>query len=143
MVYASLGASLATMTSLAVLGGLLFDSLSFNPPGISIIPLFLAGSIIFSIRTIILREQFYARFVLGMTASAFVPALTMLMLLNTTRAPLIGWGTLWQWLVLTLGGGLLTPVVFWTLDLVQRALIYHPAAETSFRPDREIRRGRN
>jgi hypothetical protein len=65
------------------------------------------------------------------------------MLLNTTRAPLIGWGTLWQWLVLTLGGGLLTPVVFWTLDLVQRALIYHPAAETSFRPDREIRRGRN
>jgi hypothetical protein len=38
---------------------------------------------------------------------------------------------------------LLTPVVFWTLDLVQRALIYHPAAETSFRPDREIRRGRN
>src|SRR5262249_28544237 len=68
MVYASLAASLATMTSLAILGGLMFDSLSYNPPGISMIPLFLAGMMIFSIRTIVLREQYYARFVLGTTA---------------------------------------------------------------------------
>jgi rod shape-determining protein MreD len=143
MVYASLRTSLATMTTLAVFGGLCFDSLSANPLGVSVLPLFLIGFMIYPRRGLILREEYYARFVLGLVASAVVPLLTLLFMLSTRRTPILGWGTVWQWLVMALGGGLFTPVCFWLLDWLNRALTYRPVFQTSFRPDREIRRGRN
>lgn len=143
MVCASLGSDIVTVTLLAVLGGLWFDTLSANPLGISILPLFLVGFLIYPRRSLILREQAYARFVLGAGASALAPLLTMLMLLSTRQPLNLGWGTLWQWFVVSLGGGLLTPVCCWAIDGLHRALTYRPVGETSFRADREIRRGRN
>jgi cell shape-determining protein MreD len=142
MFYAGLSVSVGEMTTLALLGGLWFDSLSANPLGISILPLFLIGFATHWYRGLILREQVFAQFTLGLAASAVAPVLTLLLLLNTDRQPLLGWGTLWQWLVMTVGGGLMTPVWFWLLDRVTRALSYRPFTETSFRTDREIKRGR-
>ena len=66
MVYAALSSGLLTMTSLAVLGGLWFDTLSANPLGVSIMPLFLVGFLIFLRRDLILRGQLFAQFVLGL-----------------------------------------------------------------------------
>ena len=43
MVYASLTGGLATVCLLAVLGGLGFDSLSANPLGVTVLPLFVIG----------------------------------------------------------------------------------------------------
>jgi rod shape-determining protein MreD len=143
IVYASLSSDIVTMSLVAVLGGLWFDALSANPLGISILPLFAAGFLIYPRRMLIVRDQFYARFVLGLGASALVPFLTLLVLLSMRRTPLLGWITLWQWFVMSLGGALLTPVCFWLFDALNRALTYLPVAESSFRPDREIRRGRN
>jgi hypothetical protein len=143
MVYASLSSDLVTMSLLAVLGGLWFDSLSANPFGITILPLFFAGFIIYSRRGLIVQEQYYARFVLGLGATALVLVLTLLMQLSARHMPLFGWGTLWQWLVMSIGGGLLTPACFGVLGRLNHALTYRPIPENSFRPDREIRRGRN
>jgi hypothetical protein len=143
VVYASLGCDLVTMSLVAALGGLWFDTLSANPLGISILPLFTVGFLIYPRRGLILREQYYARFVLGTSASALVPLLTLLLLLSMRETPLLGWGTVWQWLVMSLGGGLMTPALFWLFDALNSALSYLPVAESSFRPDREIRRGRN
>jgi rod shape-determining protein MreD len=143
VVYASLSSDFVTVVLVAVLGGLCFDSLSVNPLGISILPLFVVGFFIYPRRGLILRDEFYARFVLGLGASAIVPLLTLLLLLSTHHAPLVGWGTLWILIVMSMGGGLLTPVCFWLFDAFTRALSYLPVAESSFRPDREIRRGRN
>lgn len=143
VVYASLGCDLVTMCLVAVLGGLWFDALSANPIGVSILPLFAVGFLIYPRRGLILREEFYARFVLGTAASAVVPLLTLLLLLSMRETPLLGWGTVWQWLVMSVGGGLMTPALFWMFDTLTRALSYLPVAESSFRPDREIRRGRN
>ena len=143
VVYASLSSNIVTLSLVAVLGGLWFDALSQNPLGISILPLFIAGFLIYPRRGLIMRDQFYARFVLGLGASAMVPVLTLLLLLSARRSPPVGWGTIWQLLVMCLGGGLLTPVCFWLLDALTRALSYLPVAESSFRADREIRRGRN
>ncbi len=142
MVYASLSSGLLTIILLSVLGGLWYDSLSANPLGISILPLFLVGFLIFPRRGLILREQYFARFILGLGASAAVPALTLLLLLSARKTPLLGWGSLWQWLVMSLGGAILTPVCFRLFDGLNHALTYRPAREASFRPDREIRRGR-
>jgi rod shape-determining protein MreD len=142
MVYASLSSGLLTITTLAVCGGLWFDSLSANPLGVSILPLFLAGYLIYLRRGLILREQYHAQLVLGLLASAMVPLLTLLLLLSMRQAPVLGWGTLWQWLVMSAGGAVLTPVGFRLFDGLNHALSYRPIVESSFRLDREIRRGR-
>jgi rod shape-determining protein MreD len=143
VIYASLRAGLATLTLVAVLGGLLFDTLSANPLGISVLPLFVCGFALFRKRDLVLRDQPFAQFSLGLGASAAVPLLTVLLLLTTRHAPLLGWGSLWQWIVMALGGAVATPVTFQFFDMFDRALNYRRATETSFRSDREIRRGRN
>lgn len=142
MVCAGLRAGILTTTAVAMAGGLFFDSLSGNPFGISVLPLFVAGFVICWKSDLLLREQIYAQFVLGLIASAVVPVMTLLLLLTAGRAPLIGWGSLWQWMVMTLGGGAATPALCWLFDFCERSLSYSRTLETSFRPDREIRRGR-
>jgi rod shape-determining protein MreD len=142
MVYTSLSSGFGIVLLLAVVGGLCFDSMSANPLGISVLPLLFVGSLIYMRRGLILREQTFAQFFLGLGASAVAPMLTLLLLLSTRQTPNLGWGTIWQWIVMTIGGGLLTPICFRLFDGLNRALSYSPVAETSFRPDREIRRSR-
>lgn len=143
MVYAALNAGLPTISLLAICGGLWFDALSANPLGISILPLFIVGFPICLRRDLILRDLPFAQFVLGAAASALVPLLTLLMILSGSREPLLGWSTIWQWLVMIAGGAVATPFIFSLMDWCNRALGYQPHQESGFRPDREIRRGRN
>jgi hypothetical protein len=142
MVYTSLRASLVAVTLLAVLGGLWFDSLSANPLGVSVLPLFAIGLGLYANRELILRGLVFAQLVLGLAASAAAPVLTLLVLLTIGRVPLLGWGSLWQWTVLSAGGALATPVWFALFDWLHRTMVHGGAAPSSFRPDREIRRGR-
>jgi len=72
-----------------------------------------------------------------------VPVLVLILLLNGGRQPLIGWSSLWQWLVMTAGGAAATPIIFAFFAWCERNLGYQPLKETSFRPDREILRDRN
>jgi hypothetical protein len=142
MVYASLWAGLTSVSLLAFAGGLWFDSLSANPLGVSVLPLFAVGLVIYVLRELILRDQVYAQLVLGLAASAAVPILNLILLLTLGYEPLLGWGSLWQWIVMSLGGAVATPVVFIAFEWLHRAFIHDHATESSFRPDREIRRGR-
>jgi hypothetical protein len=66
----------------------------------------------------------------------------LLILLNTGRQPVLGWGSLWQWAVMTAGGAGATPVIFALFDWCGRAFGYQPHSLPGFRPDREIRHGR-
>jgi rod shape-determining protein MreD len=142
MVYASLTGGLGQIALLAVAGGLWFDSLSANPLGTSILPLFVVGVVIWRKRALLLREQVFAQFVLGAGASAAVPAISVLILVSMGSEPLLGWASLWQWFVVSLAGGIVTPLLFGALDRIHRALSYQSLAESSFRADREIKRGR-
>lgn len=141
VVYVSLTGGATSLALLSLWGGLWFDSLSANPLGASVLPLFVSGLIVHQCRELILREQIYAQFVLGLGASALTPLLTVVLLLNLGEQPLLGWGSLWQWLVMAAGGGLATPVLFKLFDRLERAFNYRPRPETSFRHDREIKRG--
>lgn len=142
MIYTGLSSGLTTVALLAGCGGLWFDSLSANPLGISVLPLFLIGFVIQRYRGLILREQTFAQLVLGLAASAGAPVLTLLLLLNAEIQPLIGWFSLWQWLVVSLAGAAVTPLWFRFFDRLTHALSYRPFGDTSFRPDRQIKRGR-
>ena len=143
MVCTSLVADLPAVALLAVLGGCGLDSLSANPLGVSVLPLFATGFVIHRQRDLILRDQFYAQGLLGFAASATAPALTLLMLWMVGQFPALHWVSLWQWLVVALGGALFTPAFFRVFDLVERAFSHPRLAETSFRSDREIKRGRS
>lgn len=143
MVYTALTSGPTMMMTLAVFGGLMLDTLSVNPLGISVLPLLLIGFLLQLRRDLLLRDQLYAQFTLGLIASALAPAMTIVMLLTLEQSPLLGWGSLWQWIVMSLGGGLATPVFFFLFDRLNHALGYQPIVESSFRADREIRRGRN
>jgi rod shape-determining protein MreD len=143
VVYAALNSGLGTVAALAIFGGLWFDALSANPLGVTILPLFIVGFVIFSQRELILRELSFAQLVLGTIASAVTPVLTLLLLLSIGRQPLLGWGSLWQWLVMTAGGAVATPMVFELFNWLNRSFGYKPRIESSFRSDREILRGRH
>ena len=142
MVYASLCTGFKTFVALAVCGGLLLDSLSANPLGTTVLPLLAAGLLLYSRKDLILKDQAFAQFILGLGVSALVPALSLVLLLTTGHPPLIGWGTIWQLIVMTFGGAIATPVIFVLFEWLQRALVQTRTVESSFRPDREIRRGR-
>ena len=70
------------------------------------------------------------------------PLLAVLLLLGGGYRPLIGWGSLWQLIVMALTGGCFTPICFSIFERIQRTLNYQSVSESSFRPDREIKRGR-
>ena len=142
MVYTSLTLGIISVALLSIVGGFLFDSLSANPLGVSVAPLFIIGFAIHRFHGLLLREQLSAQFSFGAAASLLTPLLTLLILMSGENSPLVGWGTVWQLLVVGLSGGLLTPVCFWILDRVNRALNYQPIGQTSFRPDRQIKRRR-
>ncbi len=142
MVYASLCADWFTVCLLAFVGGLWFDSLSANPLGVSILPLLAIGLAVYANRELILRDQTFAQMVLGLAASIAAPLFSLVLLLTTRCEPLLGWGTLWQLVVMGVGGAVATPVCFALFDWLQRTLVHGRAVESSFRADREIRRGK-
>jgi len=143
MIYAGLTSNITSLTILATLGGLWMDSLSANPLGASVLPLFLIGFVVQRYRGLILRYQIFAQFIMGLAASAAAPIATLLIVLNVHGHPVIGWFSIWQWIVMALAGGVVTPVWFRVFDRLLMALSYQPLNENSFRPDREIKRGRS
>ena len=142
MVYTSLTMGIFSVAFLSIVGGVLFDSLSANPLGISVVPLFIIGFAVHRFHGLLLREQLHAQFAFGAIASLLVPLLTLLFLFSGSANPLFGWGTLWQLIVMALAGGVATPICFWILDRLSFALNYQPIAQTSFRADRQIKRNR-
>jgi hypothetical protein len=142
MTYTALSSSLSSVALLAICGGLWFDSLSANPLGITIVPLFIAGATIHYQRTILLRDQWLTRSLLGLAASASVPPLTLIAILSTGHQPLLGWFSLWQWLILAIAGAAATPLWFLLFNRLNQAIHYPTLSEPSFRPDRDIKRGR-
>ncbi|MGP8199935.1 MAG: hypothetical protein ACLQU4_10575 [Limisphaerales bacterium] len=142
MVYAGLTQGLFTIALAAVCGGLWFDSLSANPLGVSMLPLLLIGLAAQRGREWVASDHFTARFCMGAAASALQPLAVLFILLNIGQPPVLGWKSLWQWAVMTVGGGLFTAVCFALFNRFHQALDYQPVSQASFRPDREIKRGR-
>jgi rod shape-determining protein MreD len=142
MVYASLSAGVLTISLLAVMGGCWFDSFSANPLGITVLPLLVIGLLIHQKRELLLRDELIAQLSLGLAASAAAPLLTLVSLYGIGASPIVAWGSLWQWLVMAALGAAFTPVCFYAFARLNRAFSYPRAAESSFRPDREIKRGR-
>ena len=143
IVCAAFGDSLPRLALLATLGGLASDALSGNPFGASVLPLYGVGFALFQWRDLILRQIPYAQFVLGGFASVAVFSLTLVVLLSVGERPLLGWGTVWQAVVVGLGGAAFTPLCFALIQVLHGALAYKSVPVSPYTPDREIKRGRH
>jgi hypothetical protein len=142
MVCTALRLDLTAVALLALCGGLWRDALSANPLGASLLPLYLVGWGVWHWREALLRELDYAQLILGALASALVPVLTLVVVLSKGAEPDLGWHTAWQLVVLTVSGGVFTPVLFRLLERLERLFAHPEVVASSYRPDREIKRGR-
>lgn len=125
VVYAALQSNLTILTLLVICSSLWQSSLSADPLGIALLPLFLVGAFIESNRNQFAQRERFVRFALGAAASATVPVLTLLLLLTIGHEPILNWFSLWQWLVMAAGGGLVTLLAFLVLDWLKGALSYN------------------
>ncbi len=142
VVYAAMSGGVFTYTLVAVCGGLWMDALSANPLGVSLVPLALVGFVVHGLRELILRQQPFAQFILGTCATAAVPVMTLMLLATAENQPLLGWFSLWQWIAMSVMGGAVTPLWFAVFDFIGEAFNYRALGESSFRADRQIKRGR-
>ncbi len=142
MAYTAMAQGPFPVAALSVLAGLGFDSVSANPLGITVLPLLSIGLLVHLGRDFILADQVFAQIGVGAMASALAPVLTVISLLGAGDQPLAGWGSLWQWLVMAVAGGLLTPIWFKLFGRIGTLFSYPVLAETSFQPDHEMKRGR-
>jgi cell shape-determining protein MreD len=143
MLYAGIHGAPWVFAALAVAGGLGADSLSANPAGVSVLPLFAIGLAAHARRAVILHEEWTAQMVLGLGAGAFAPLATLLLLYTLGAEPIIRWGSIWQWGIVALCGALATLLVFRLLAWMRRQLAYGHVPDPTFRPDRELERGRS
>ncbi|MBI3192455.1 MAG: hypothetical protein HYZ36_07305, partial [Pedosphaera parvula] len=67
----------------------------------------------------------------------------VILLLSAGHRPLIGWGSLWQWLVMAAGGAACTPLFHQLFHRLRRVFNYQSLPESTFHGNREIKRGRN
>ncbi len=139
---AALTGTLPTVLLLAVCGGLWFDSLSFNPLGVTVLPLLLTGVVLHQRRHLILRHEPFAQFVVGCGAGAAVPAMVVISLMSMGMRPLLGWQSLWQWMVLALASGVATPLFIVCFGRLGHAFTHPELASSVGNPQREIKRGR-
>ena len=142
LVYAGMTRGVLLISCLAAFSGLCFDGLSANPLGVSIFPLAIIGLATQHYRDLVMREHVGVQMALGFIASLLAPALSLLLLVSMGQEPLFSWRTWGQLLILGLAGALTTPILFCLLDVLNRAFSYPIVSETSFRNDREIKRGR-
>ncbi len=143
VVYTALTLDLWITSIFCCVSGLLFDSLSEARLGVSVAPLFAVGFALHFRRHLILREQTFARFWLGFGAGFVIPLATLGVTLLGNRQPSVGWPAIWQALFIGLFNGLACPICFRVFDWLKDYFDYQPIPMSSFRADREIKRGRN
>lgn len=141
--YAALTHGITVSTLLPVIAGLWIDSLSASRLGVSIAPLFTLGFLLQLRRHLILRDQRYAQFWIGFGAGFGVNLFVLLLLSAGRREPVSGWITLWQLPLLGLINGLACPGLFLLFDALHDTFDYRPVTQSSFRADRETKRGRH
>ena len=146
MVYAGLVGNVWCLAGLSVLMGLGLDSLSMNPLGVSVLPLFVVGWLVNANRELLLRNESYAQLVLGIAATALASLMTLSMLVfvlgHKLDSPQVNWITLWQWSLSSVVGGLISPILFYCGEAAKKIFMYESAPENRFRGDREIKRWR-
>lgn len=126
----------------AVLGGVASDCFSANPLGASVLPLYLAGAFLRSRNELWLGDLPFAQAILGAGTAWAVALLTLPLVMTFGQPPLLGWRLVWRIGMFGLSAAAITPAVFALNRRFDRWLAHPELDLSSFRPDREILRGK-
>ena len=132
------------VSSMALATGLWLDSLSANPFGISVLPLFFVGWVVFCVREKIMTREFMAQIYLGIIAGLIVFLFQLILLRIFSVNPMIGWEMVFWSLLNAFFCGLFVPL----LTLSHKAFgrwFSHPSYEPNKWLDnnRQIVRGKD
>ena len=143
MVYVALSSSLSSVALLAIVGGLVHDSFSANPLGVTTVALAVTGTLLHHNKDLVLRDQTYAQVLTGFLASSLAPLCVVLLLMNTHQPVPLTWRLLPQWGVMAVGGAVAAPLFFRAFARLGRWFTYQPMPESHYRETRQIKRTRN
>lgn len=142
LVYGSFTHGLGLVTALSAVVGLGADALSGSRVGLGMVMPFAAGFLLNTRRHLLLRDQRYAQFWLGLGAGVALPLGHALALHAAHAEPALGWHSIRSLLALGLLNGVACPACFLLFDRLRGALEY-PVEPTSFQAGaREMKRGR-
>lgn len=142
VVYAAIHFHFFAALGCAATLGIMYDLLSANPLGTMLLVFTILTFLAAYFREVLLSEEFTAQFVLGAGATFGSFVISAFILYMAGLEPLMGIASLWSWLLVSAGGGLFTPLWFRLFARLDEALRYKEVPESSFRPDRQIARGR-
>jgi len=128
MIVTALRAPILAITALSIMGSLWQSSLSSDPLGICMLPLFILGMLVHFNKRRISHQHIGSRFTLGAIAGALIPILTLCLLLLSGHQPIIGLYSLWQYAMSIIGSGLFALVFFPWLKWLDRTMEEQPFA---------------
>jgi rod shape-determining protein MreD len=142
VVFASATGDFTAFIACVFIGGLSQDSFSSNPLGTSILPLLSMGAAVHRSRALIVLQDPWVQAVAGFVGSLLASILSILVIRTLGLHPIVGWISFWPMAVMAVGSAAATPFWFWLFPCLEKTFGYDKMPETSFRPDREIKRGR-
>lgn len=142
VVYAAFTQGLGIVCLLTFAAGLGSDALSGSQLGSGVPPLLALGFFLNTRQHLLLREQRYAQFWLGLGGGLFCPLLHAALLSMGGQEPAFGWFTVRQVLGLGLLNGLACPVVFLFFERMRDVFEYQPSGPGPYSTNREMKRGR-
>lgn len=142
MLYAWLNFGPGWILAFAIWAGLCTCGVSQTPFAVTVLPLVVTGVLVFANRSVLVRELVPTQVILGFVAGAAVTLFQWVMLASAGYKFGTVWQVVWPAFVSGLGSGLFAPAVWALLERLGAALAYREQTRPSFRPDREILRGR-
>jgi len=128
MLVVALRAPITTIAILAIFGSLAQSTLSSNPLGLSLLPLYALGFTVHINSPNLSHHHTCSRFALGAIAGALIPLMSLALLLLTNKEPLIGWFSLWQWSAGILSSGLMAVIFYPLIEWLDKSVEEQPLA---------------
>lgn len=133
VLYCALFASWKELFFVCTLAGLLFDSMSLNPLGVTVISLLLPGYLLYCNRKVLLYHSVWVQALLGGAIGIIPPLLTLLQLTGLPVSPLINLGVLFVFIVLGITNAFAAPIILFGINYILEKYIeplpikYHSA----------------
>lgn len=141
MTYIAMNYRVGVIALFSIIGGVMYDSLSANPLGITCFGLFSAGAVINYLKQFVVKTLYQSQSTFGFIACMVSPLISLVAMLSMGIKPLIDVEWLLKIIISAVICGLLTPLVFKFFQWIDHTFNYKPVVATSFRADREIEHG--
>lgn len=120
--YIALYRSWSELFAFVVVSCLLYDSVSLNPLGATLLSLIIPTYVVYSYRSVLLLDSLWVQMFFGFLVTVFSEGATLLILTGLPVTPTIDGTLVWTFVVLGVTGSVLAPIVFGILSLLNEKI---------------------